>query len=317
MERGRVMKRVILFLSALIILLPLAIVSCSSDEADVVKDPITVGSKLDLEGQLLGQMILLILKDNGFEVKDETSFGATSVVRAALESDEIDMYPEYTGNGAFFFDEAGAEVWKDIETGWQRVKELDKEAFNIIWLRPAPVTNDWAIAIPRGFAEQERLRTLSDFAAYVNGGGFIKLIGSEEFVNSPAALPNFQNAYGFTLTDDQLLTVASGDTTQTEKAASDGTDDVNAAMAYSTDGGLSAFDLVVLTDNLSVNPIYAPAPRVRGEIIEKFPEIADILNPVFESLSLETLQALNGKTAVEGQSPRDVAREYLEENNFL
>jgi osmoprotectant transport system substrate-binding protein len=311
------MKRVILFLVAVIILLPLAIVGCGSDGADVAKGPITVGSKLDLEGQLLGQMMLLILEDNGYEVKDETSFGATSVVRAALESDEIDMYPEYTGNGAFFFDEAGAEVWKDIETGWQRVKALDKEAFNIMWLRPAPVTNDWAIAIPRGFAEQEGLETLSDFAAYVNSGGFIKLIGSEEFVNSPAALPNFQNAYGFTLTEDQLLTVASGDTTQTEKAASEGTDDVNAAMAYSTDGGLSAFDLVVLADNLSVNPIYAPAPRVRGEIFQKFPEIADILNPVFESLSLETLQALNGKTAVEGQSPRDVAREYLEENNFL
>lgn len=311
------MKRVILFLGILIILFPLTIVSCSRGDVDEVKGPITVGSKLDLEGQLLGQMILLMLEDNGFDVKDETSFGATSVVRGALEVDEIDVYPEYTGNGAFFFDEAGAEVWKDIETGWSRVKELDKEAFNIVWLRPAPVTNDWAIAIPKDFAEQEGLETLSDFAAYVNGGGFVKLIGSEEFVNSPAALPNFQNAYGFNLTEEQLLTVASGDTTQTEKAASEGIDEVNAAMAYSTDGGLSAFDLIVLTDTIGVNPIYAPAPRIRGEIIEQFPEIAGILNPVFESLSLEILQSLNEKTAVEGQSPRDVAWEYLRANNFL
>jgi len=145
----------------------------------------------------------------------------------------------------------------------------------------------------------------------------VKLIGSEEFVNSTAALPAFQEEYGFTLTEDQLLTVASGDTTQTEKAASEGTDGVNAAMAYTTDGGLSAYDLVVLSDNRGVNPIYAPAPRVRREVMDKYPEIASILGPLFESLDLETLQTLNAKNVVEGQSPVDVARGYLTEKGFL
>ena len=81
----------------------------------------------------------------------------------------------------------------------------------------------------------------------------MKLIGSEEFVNSPAALPAFQEAYGFTLAEDQLLTVSSGDTTQTEKAAAEGTDDINAAMAYGTDGALDAFNLAILTDQLLAN----------------------------------------------------------------
>jgi len=281
------------------------------------KGPIVVGSKIDTEGALLSQMIILMLRDNGFEVVDKSQFGPTNVVRKALESGELDMYPEYTGNGAFFFDETESDVWHDARQGYERVKELDKEAYDVVWLEPAPANNTWAIAIPSDLADQEDMATLNDFAAYVNGGGYVKLIGSEEFITSPVALPKFQQVYGFSLSEDQLLTVSSGDTAQTEKAASEGTDGVNAAMAYGTDGSLSAYGLVVLADPEGAQPVYEPAPRVRGEIVEDYPEIASILDPVFQSLDLEALQSLNGKIAVEGQNAADVARDYLTSNGFL
>jgi osmoprotectant transport system substrate-binding protein len=166
-------------------------------------------------------------------------------------------------------------------------------------------------------SDEEAIRTLDDFAAYVNRGGYVKLIGSEEFVTSPAALPKFQEVYDFTLKQEQLLTVSSGNTTQTEKAAAEGTDGVNAAMAYGTDGSLSVLGLVVLTDPRGAQPVYEPAPRVRGEIIDEYPEIAGILDPVFESLDLVTLQTLNAKIAVEGQNAADVAKEYLISKDFL
>ena len=281
------------------------------------KGPITVGSKIDTEGSLLSQIIILMLRDNGFEAIDKSQFGPTSVVRKALETGELDVYPEYTGNGAFFFDEADSDVWKDALRGYERVRKLDMEAFNIVWLEPAPANNTWAIAIPQELAAKEGIKTLDDFAAYVNSGGYVKLIGSEEFVTSPVALPTFMEIYGFSLKQDQLLTVSSGDTAQTEKAASEGTDGVNAAMAYGTDGSLSAFGLIILDDPRGAQPVYEPAPRVRGEVMEKYPEIADILNPVFRTLNLETLQTLNAKIAVEGQNAIDVARDYLTAQGFL
>jgi len=186
-----------------------------------------------------------------------------------------------------------------------------------VWLKPAPANNTWAIAIPKELSEKETIRTLDDFAAYVNKGGYVKLIGSEEFVTSPVALPKFQEVYGFILKQEQLLTVSSGDTAQTEKAASEGTDGVNAAMAYGTDGSLSALGLVVLADPRGAQPVYEPAPRVRGEIIDKYPEISSILDPVFETLNLETLQTLNAKITVEGQNATAVAKEYLTSKGFL
>ena len=310
------MKRLFYLLILVLFVFSFIASGCKGETAGQ-KGPITVGSKIDVEGSLLSQMIILMLKSEGFEVVDKSQFGPTSVVKKALETGEIDIYPEYTGNGAFFFDEADSDVWKDAQKGYERVKLLDEEANNIIWLETAPANNTWAIAIPRALAEEHSLNTLDDFAAYINSGGKVKLIGSEEFVNSPAALPGFQEAYGFTLREDQILTVSSGDTTQTEKAAAEGTDGVNAAMAYGTDGAIDALDLVILDDPRGVQPVYEPAPRVRGQIMEDYPEIADILNPVFQSLNLETLQSLNARIGVQGENPADVAREYLISKGFL
>ena len=310
------MRKILAMLVCLILLFAAVLSGCSGDE-DSGKGPIVVGSKIDTEGALLSQIIILSLRDNGFEVTDKSQFGPTSVVRKALETDELDMYPEYTGNGAFFFDETDSDVWNDADKGYQRVKELDKTNFDIIWLESAPANNTWAIAIPVSLSEAENIRTLDDFADYVNSGGSVKLIGSEEFVTSPVALPKFQEVYGFKLVQEQLITVSSGDTAQTERAASEGIDGVNAAMAYGTDGLLSALGLVVLEDPKGAQPVYEPAPRVRGEIMDKYPEIADILNPIFRTLDLETLQILNGKIAVEGEIAADVAREYLVSEGFL
>ncbi|GAI63084.1 unnamed protein product, partial [marine sediment metagenome] len=57
--------------------------------------------------------------------------------------------------------------------------------------------------------------------------------------------------------------------------------------------------------------------RVRGEIVDKYPEIAGILDKVFETLDLVTLQTLNAKIAVEGRNAADVANEYLVSKGFL
>jgi osmoprotectant transport system substrate-binding protein len=103
----------------------------------------------------------------------------------------------------------------------------------------------------------------------------------------------------------------------TEQAVYNRTDGVNAGMAYGTDGSLAALDLVVLADPRGAQPVYEPAPIVRGEVFAEYPELADILDPVFATLDLVTLQQLNAKIAQEGQSATDVARTYLQDMGFL
>ena len=282
------------------------------------KAEITVGSKIDTEGALLGSMIVLLLEKEGFKVIDKTGTGTSPIVRSAILAGEIDIYPEYTGSGYYFFpDTTDIELWKDLQKGYKKVAELDLAEHNIVWLAPSPANNTWAISVRSDLAKSESLATLEDLAAYINRGGSFKLAASEEFVSDEPALPSFERGYGFKLRNDQLLVFAGGNTTLTEQAAASGQEGVNAAMAYGTDGQLAALGLKVLTDTKQIQPVYAPAPNIRGEVLQKNPEIRDILDPAFKSLDLETLQTLNSRIAVEGQSARNVAQAYLKEKGFL
>jgi osmoprotectant transport system substrate-binding protein len=280
-------------------------------------DKVVVASKIDTEGALLGNVIALLLESQGLAVENKIQLGPTRIVRAAIVAGQIDIYPEYTGNGALFFNIDADPAWKDPTHGYEKIKALDLEKNNLIWLAPAPANNTWSIAVRKDLAEEQSLKTLEDLARYVSEGGRFKLAASAEFVESPAALPAFQSAYGFKLTQDQLLTLSGGNTAATIRAAAEQTSGVNAAMAYGTDGALAALGLVVLADTKGAQIVYQPAPVIRGAVLEKHPEIKRALEPVFTSLSLQMLQALNSKIAVEGQDAKSVAKEYLTANGFL
>lgn len=278
---------------------------------------ITVSSKIDTEGGLLGNMIALALENAGLPVERRLQLGGTQIVREALLADQIDIYPEYTGNAAFFFNEAESDVWNDAVAAHGRASELDRAANNVIWLSPAPANNTWAIAVTGAVAAENDLITMSDFGAWVTGGGQVKLAASTEFVSSPAVLPAMQDTYRFTLSSDQTVILSGGDTAATIQAAARGTSGVNAAMVYGTDGGVSATGLVVMLDDQGVQPVYQPAPIIRAEVLAEYPQIADILTPIFLGLDMETLQDLNGRIQVGGEPAEAVARDHLTQTGVL
>jgi osmoprotectant transport system substrate-binding protein len=278
---------------------------------------VVVSSKIDTEGGVLGNIILLALQAAGIETEDRIQLGGTPVVRQAITAGEIDIYPEYTGNAAFFFNKADDPLWKDAAKGYAEAAKLDLEANKIVWLTPSPANNTWAIALRKDVAEPNKLTTLTEFGAWVAGGGTVKLAGSAEFVNSAAALPAFQSTYGFTLSPDQLIVLSGGDTAATIKAAADQTNGANAAMVYGTDGAIAPSGLVVLEDDKGVQPVYQPAPIVREAVLKENPQIAEILKPIFESLDLVTLQDLNGRVQVGGEPAKAVAEDFLKSKGFL
>ncbi len=293
------------------LLIFLGITSCGSSNSGVV-----VASKIDTEGALLGKMIVHVLRNAGIKVTDKTEFGTTDIIRKAIISGEIDLYPEYTGNGAFLFHQT-SDIWKDFQKSYETVKKLDYDANKIVWLTPAPANNTWAIAVRKDLSEKENIKTMEDFSAYINKGGKVKLVCSDEFVTRPDSLPAFQKAYGFTLKKNQLLTLSGGNTAQTEKAAAQGINGVNFAMAYGTDGALAPLNLVVLADTKKVQPVYAPTAIVREDALKKYPQISKLLKPVFESLTGEVLQQLNGRIAVGGEDASVVALDYLKKQGFI
>ncbi|MNB96240.1 putative osmoprotectant uptake system substrate-binding protein OsmF precursor [compost metagenome] len=280
-------------------------------------EPVKVGSKIDTEGSLLGNIILQVLDSHGVKTVNKVQLGTTPVVRGAITAGELDIYPEYTGNGAFFFKDEKDAAWKNAQQGYEKVKKLDAEKNHLVWLTPAPANNTWTIAVLKDLAEKNKLTSLDDLSAYLKKGGEFKLAASAEFIERSDALPAFEKAYGFKLEQPQLLSLAGGDTAVTIKAAAQQTSGVNAAMAYGTDGPVAALGLQTLSDPKGVQPIYAPTPVVREAVLKAYPEMDAWLKPVFASLDEKTLQQLNASIAVEGLDAKKVAAAYLKQKGFV
>ena len=278
--------------------------------------PVVVSSKLSSESVTIGHMIRLLLEAHGIATVDRMTLAATPIMRRAIVAGEVDLYVEYTGNAAFFFNRAADPAWKDLAGGYELGRRLDYEAHRIVWLTPAPASNAWALAVRQDVAGPARLVTLTDFGRYVRSGGRVVLTCSAEFVNS-ATLKSLEKTYDFRLGPEQLIVLAGGDTSATIRAAAESTNGTNVAMVYGTDGAVRAAHLVVLDDDRHDQPVYAPVPIVREVVLRAHPQIAALVQPLMAGLTLARLQELNARVQIDGESPIVVATDYLRTEHLL
>jgi osmoprotectant transport system substrate-binding protein len=277
---------------------------------------VVVSSKLSSESAMIGHMIRLLLNADGIATVDRMTLGATPVVRKALIAGEIDIYVEYTGNAGFFFNVTSDPAWKDLGKGYELGARLDYEANRIVWLTPANASNAWALAVRKDVAKANTLNTMSDFARWVSGGGKVVLACSAEFANA-GTLRSLEKTYGFTMRPDQLIVLAGGETAATIGAAAARTNGTNTAMVYGTDGGVVAANLQIMEDDRHDQPVYAPVPIIREAALKANPQIAQIVRPLMESFSRDTLQQLNARVQINGESAESVAADYLKSRGFL
>ncbi|WP_082504249.1 glycine betaine ABC transporter substrate-binding protein [Methylobacterium sp. Leaf111] len=293
----------------------LALSGMRAPDSATAGSPLVVASKSDTEGALTGAMIAQVLEKLNLPVLRKLGLGPTLIVRNSLLSGEISIYPEYTGNGAFFTGTETDPIWKSPQGAYDTIRRRDAER-GLAWLTRAPANNTWLIAVNGDLARREHLTTMTDFAGAVRRG-LIRLAASTEFVESPAALPAFEAAYGFALPLNRIISLPGGDTSVTARAAAQGISGVNAGMVYGTDGALAALDLVVMSDPLDAQIVYEVAPVIRQADLARHPEIAPALARVFTRLDAETLRRLNARITVDGDVAEAVAARYLSENGLL
>lgn len=295
--------------------------ACASPETgEEVKNPedaITLGSFVDTEGGILGNMLLLALENKGYLIEDKVQFGTPDVHRNALLQGELDLGIDYTGNGQFYSEGIDPSVWVDAVKGYEAIKAYDEKENSLIWMAPAKANNTEALAVKEDFAEENDIATMEDFARYVNEGGEVKLITSQLFAEKEQGLLGLEKAYGFKLQPSQLILLPHGNTAETLKALASGTDGVNVALAYATDGSLVDLALRIIEDPKSIPPVYEPSAIIRKEVLDKYPEVKEIVEEVFALLTKENLQEMNKAVIVDGKSPKDVAKEFLTENKLL
>ena len=280
--------------------------STSSSGGGEESTVIRVGSKDFTEQFIIGEMYALVLEENGFEVERKLNLGGTPVAHAGLQNDEIDLYPEYTGTALLTVLELPSN--SDREAVFNTVSEEYLSQFDLVWLDAAPMNNTQALAVTQDVAKQYELETISDMAAVADQ---LVMIGPPEFELREDGLPGLQAAYG----DFELSSYKGVDPGLRYVALSNGEADV--AVAFGTDGEISAFNLVVLEDDQNLFPPYQVAPVVRQEIAENNPELVEALNELAPLLTDRTMRTLNSDVSGKELEPEVVARRFLVTEGLL
>jgi osmoprotectant transport system substrate-binding protein len=298
------LQRLLLF--PLLALLTASILIACASSGSSPQASIKVGSKDFTEQIIIGEMYALTLEQAGFTVERKLNLGGTPVAQAALENDEIDLYPEYTGTGLLTVLKLPAlsnpqEVLQSVSQGY-------KQKYNLIWLEPAPMNNTQALAMTEAGAKKFGVRTISQMVAKANE---LTLIGPPEFEVREDGLPGIKTKYGnFDLKDYKSV-----DAGLRYKGLVDGEADV--AVAFGTDGEIAAFKLVVLEDDKQLFPPYQIAPIVRQETLDANPNLAAALNALAPKLTTEVMRRLNYEVSGKQREPVEVAREFLTQQGVI
>jgi len=301
------MKRVLTLVMVLCMVV-LAVGCSGGGEAD--KPAIRVGSKPWTEQLVLGTMMLQYLEAKGYEVEDRTGLGETPVLRPALHSDEIDLYWEYTGTTLMV--NMKSDVITDPAECYDAVKKWDKETNNVVWMDPGSANNTYVLLVRNEFAEENGLENISDLGKFISEGNDVTLGSTIEFVERPDGIVGVESLYGFEFDRNLVKSMAAG---LTYEALENGQIDI--AMGFGTDGRIIAMDLKVLTDDMQFFPVYQPAPIVRQEILDAYPELAADLNALSALMTGDALQALNKEVDVDQLEPEEVAEAFLKANGLI
>jgi len=286
---------------------------------------VTIGNKNFTEQYVVGQLMKQLLESRKFEV-DVRSDLTSMALRAGMESGDIDICADYTGTAWMVHLKHEYKPGTDNTSLYKLVRSEDRKN-NFVWLEPMWNNNTYALTCWPEFARKYSVTTLSDLAGlYQKKKGRIDTFVNFEFSVRPDGLPALERFYAFKIAKQNLKTGTPGVSLIALKAHK-----TDVAMVFGTDASIAKHGWHVYSDDRSFFPPYDLAPYVRKGILDKYPEIADILNglvatfpgggktatPEMVSECQKAWQKLNAKVDIDKMEPEEVAREYLLERGLI
>lgn len=267
---------------------------------------ITIASKSFSEELILGEMYSQLLEYNGFKVNLKLGMGETPDLQQAILSGQIDLYPEYTGTALLTVLKLPSE--SDPKKVYDLVASQYKKLYNLVWLDAAPMNNTQALAMTQAGSKQLGITTISELAAKADQ---IIMAGPPEFRQREDGLPGLKKAYG----NFYLFEYKDVDPSLRYQILTSGQADV--VVAFSTDGEISTDNLVILKDDKHFYPPYQVAPVIRQQVLDKYPEIKDILNKLAPLLTDEVMRKLNYQATGLFRDPANIAKDFLTQQGLI
>jgi osmoprotectant transport system substrate-binding protein len=285
--------------------------SSSSGTSTPTKVPITVGSKLDPEAQLLGEMYVLLLQKAGYTVHPKLALGQTPVVFNALKSGAIDLYPEFTGTGLNILQVKSSY---NPDKDYQAVKSGFEQQYHITWLDQAPLNDGYALCTSKADSQKLGITNLSQLAPKASQ---LTLATQSDGITF---FDNLESTYGFKTAS--FKSVKKVDYNIGFAAVKNGQADVT--ECYTTDGSVVTQGFIFLDDDKHGFTEFHPAPIVRDSILQSDPGIAAALNPLAPDLTTDVSISLQAQVAQKkasgtsvSEAVKEVATSFLQSKGLL
>jgi osmoprotectant transport system substrate-binding protein len=270
----------------------------TGDDGGGESETIVIGSQAYYSNEIIAEIYAQALENAGFTVERQFSIGQRDAYLPSLESGEVDLFPEYTGNLLQYYDESTTATTSDDV--YAALQEVLPEGLEV--LDQSPATDQDSYNVTAAFAQEHNLSSLADLASVSVP---LTLGGPPELEERPYGPTGLKEKYGVTVGFS-----ATGDTTVEDLLA--GT--INIANVYSADPRIQTEELVTLDDPEGLFLASNVVPLVNSEIAG---EIADVINAVSAKLTPEGLVALNVQSTVDQLSSADIATQWLEEQGLL
>ena len=263
-------------------------------------ETVRVGAKNFTEQILLGEiMAQCIERQTGLRVERRFNLGGTMICHGAIVNNEIDIYAEYTGTGLTAVLKRPAMT--DPNAVYDAVSRAYENEFGLTWLGSFGFNNTYTITVRRSVAEQNGWTKISDLA---RDARMLKAGFTSEFAERPDGYPGLREAYGLF-----FGRVVDLDPSLMYEAIAGG--EVDVICAFSTDGRISAYDLLPLSDDRRFFPPYVAAPVVRSDFLSSCPEVGKALAGLAGNIDDAAMQRLNYEVNGKGRSPAEVASRFL------
>jgi len=270
-------------------------------------DSITIGSKDFGENIVIAEMLSqLVEAHTDLKVNRKLNLGGTFVNFNAIKNDQIDVYPEYTGTGLTAH--LKMDVVNDPDESYRIVSEEFLKRWDIVWLEPFGLNNTYTLAVTPEVYENYGVETYSDLIPYA---GEMVFGAEHEFFDRQDGFDGLVEMYGLNFKGEPMKLNAS------LKYQAIGRGDMDVTDAFATDGPIKQYNLKILEDDLGFFPPYHAAPIVRKEVLDKHPELKNVLNMLGGRLDDETMTELNYLVDVEGKAVEQVASEFLKSQNLV
>jgi osmoprotectant transport system substrate-binding protein len=288
--------------------------AAASTAAAIVRNPdnekvsLTIGSKNFTEQRVLGEIYAQGLRAAGYDVQTKLDLGDEHVALKAVESGEVDAYPEYTGTALrSFFGKQPDELPKDSQDAYAEAKQAFAKR-GLVAFPPTPFSSSNEVAVTKETAEKFSLQTISDLKDHAPE---LTLAGSRECRERLDCLLGLERVYGLKFGSFMQTPIENRHEVLTSGKA-------DVSIVFTTDPQIQRESEVLLEDDESMFGPYNSTLVMRKETAERAgADLPKTLGLIQARLTDENMQELNARVDLDGQEPAAVAKAYLTENGLL